>query len=45
MPVFDAPEFKKQVVAVGGVLDDKGANTDWQKEITQSALTQNYNLA
>lgn len=45
LPVFSADEFKKQVPAVGGVLDDKGGNTDWQKEITQKALTQNYNLS
>ncbi|MBC7867529.1 MAG: SusC/RagA family TonB-linked outer membrane protein [Gloeobacteraceae cyanobacterium ES-bin-316] len=45
LKVFSAAEFRKQVVAVGGVLDDKGGNTDWQKEISQTALTQNYNVA
>ncbi|MEO5890794.1 MAG: TonB-dependent receptor [Ferruginibacter sp.] len=44
IPVFSASEYKTQVVAVGGTLDDKGGNTDWQKEITQTALTQNHNL-
>jgi iron complex outermembrane receptor protein len=29
---------------VGGVLDDKGANTDWQKEITRTSHTQNHNV-
>lgn len=43
--VFDATEYKKQVTALGGTLDDKGANTDWQKAITRTAQTQNYNLA
>lgn len=43
--VFTADEFRKEVVAVGGLLDDKGGNTDWQKEVTRTALTQNYNLA
>jgi iron complex outermembrane receptor protein len=45
LPVFSADEYRKEVVAVGGVLDDKGGNTDWQKEITRSAITQNYNAA
>ncbi len=45
LPVFSAAEYKTQVANVGGVVDDKGANTDWQKEITRNAITQNYNLA
>jgi iron complex outermembrane receptor protein len=45
LPLFSASEYKKQVAAVGGVVDDKGGSTDWQKEITRTALTQNYNLA
>lgn len=45
LPVFSADEYRKQVVAVGGVLDDKGGNTDWQKEITRTAITQNYNAS
>ena len=45
LPVFKASEYRAQVVKVGGVLDDKGADTDWQKEITRTALTQNYNVA
>jgi TonB-linked SusC/RagA family outer membrane protein len=44
LPVFSADEFRKEVVRIGGALDDKGASTDWQKEITRTALTQNYNL-
>ena len=45
LPVFSAAEYKKQVAAVGGVVDDKGANTNWQKEISRTAITQNYNVA
>jgi len=45
LPVFGADEFKKQVTALGGVLEDLGANTDWQKEVTQTAITQNHNLS
>ncbi len=43
--LFSADEYRQQVVALGGVLDDKGANTDWQKEITRTAYTKNYNLS
>lgn len=44
LEVFDAGEFKTQVQRIGGALDDKGANTDWQKLVTRTALTQNYNM-
>lgn len=43
--VFTANEFRQNVVAVGGTLDDQGANTDWQKEVTRSAITQNHNVS
>ena len=44
LPVYSADEFRKVVPAIGGTLDDKGGNTDWQKLITRTALTQNYNM-
>lgn len=44
LEVFTADEFRIEVPKVGGVLDDKGGSTDWQKEVTRSALTQDYNL-
>lgn len=44
LPVLTAGEFRVEVPKAGGVLDDKGASTDWQKEIMRTALTQNYNL-
>lgn len=44
LPVLSAAEFRAEVPKAGGVLDDKGGNTDWQKAITRNALTQNYNL-
>ncbi|MGQ8336991.1 TonB-dependent receptor [Sunxiuqinia sp. A32] len=44
IPVFDADEFRKQVVAVGGILEDRNGNTDWQDELTRSAITQDQNL-
>ena len=42
--VFTADEFRQQVVAVGGVLDDQKASTDWQREISRTAVTQDYNV-
>ena len=45
LPVLTADEFRVEVPKAGGVLDDKGGNTNWQKEVTRTAVTQNYNLA
>jgi TonB-dependent starch-binding outer membrane protein SusC len=42
--VFEADEYRNRVVEVGGVLEDSLANTDWQKQITRSAMTKNHNL-
>lgn len=44
LPVFSADDYRKQVAVVGGVLDDQKGNTDWQKEVSRQAITQNYNL-
>jgi TonB-linked SusC/RagA family outer membrane protein len=44
LPVFSAEEYKKQVVALGGTLEDFKGATDWQKEVTQTAYTQNHNV-
>jgi len=45
LPVFNAERYRKEVVALGGVLDDLGGNTDWQDQIFRNAFTQNHNLA
>jgi TonB-dependent starch-binding outer membrane protein SusC len=45
LDVFSAEEYRRQVPAVGGVLIDSLANTNWQKEITRTALTHNHNLS
>ena len=45
LPVLSASEFRKQVVANSGTLEDFNGNTDWQKEITRQAMTKNYNLS
>lgn len=44
LDMFTADEFRVEVPKTGGTLDDRGSNTDWQKEVTRTALTQNYNL-
>lgn len=44
LPVFSAEEFKTQVKAINGTLEDFGSSTDWQKEITRTAFTQNHNI-
>tara|TARA_R110000868_G_scaffold86347_8_gene242214 strand:+ start:9387 stop:12353 length:2967 start_codon:yes stop_codon:yes gene_type:complete len=43
--VFSADEFRKQVVAAGGTLADGGANTDWQDELTRTAISKNVNFS
>lgn len=45
LPVFSAAQFRVEVPKVGGVLDDKGGNTDWQKIATRTGITQDYNLS
>ncbi|MGE9313557.1 SusC/RagA family TonB-linked outer membrane protein [Niabella sp. CJ426] len=45
LPVLNAEQYKKEVVAMGGKLEDFGGNTNWQEEITRTAFTQNHNLA
>ena len=45
MDVFSANQFREQVVAVGGILDDQGANTDWQDELTRTGISKNINLS
>ena len=42
--VFSADEFRREVPRIGGSLDDKGGNTDWQDIVMRTALTQNYNV-
>jgi iron complex outermembrane receptor protein len=43
--VFDANEFRRQVAAVGGTLEDFGENTDWQNELTQTGISKNINFS
>ncbi|KUJ59943.1 SusC/RagA family TonB-linked outer membrane protein [Flavobacteriaceae bacterium CRH] len=43
--VFGADEFRQQVAAVNGNLQDGGANTDWQDELTRTGVSQNVNFS
>ncbi|WP_246245585.1 MULTISPECIES: SusC/RagA family TonB-linked outer membrane protein [Flavobacteriaceae] len=43
--VFSADEFRQQVVAAGGTLDDNGGNTDWQDELTRTGISKNIDLS
>ncbi|GEO10469.1 SusC/RagA family TonB-linked outer membrane protein [Segetibacter aerophilus] len=44
LPVLTAEEFRAEVPKLGGAIDDQKGSTDWQKEITRTAFTQNHNL-
>lgn len=44
IPVFSADEFRQQVAAVGGTLEDRGGNTHWQDELTRTAISSDQNL-
>lgn len=43
--VFGADEFRRQVAAVNGNLQDGGSNTDWQDALTRTGVSQNVNLS
>lgn len=43
--VFGADEFRRQVVEVGGALEDFEGNTNWQDELTQVGFSQDYSLS
>ncbi|UAB83729.1 TonB-dependent receptor [Zunongwangia sp. SCSIO 43204] len=43
--VFSADEFRQVVEQVGGSLSDNGADTDWQDELTRTAITNDVNFS
>jgi len=45
IPVFSASEFRQKVTEIGGPLTDLNGDTDWQKEVTQTAHTQTHDIA
>ncbi|OQP66134.1 SusC/RagA family TonB-linked outer membrane protein [Niastella populi] len=44
LPVYKADEYRTQVKALGNALEDFGGATDWQKEVSRTAWTQNHNV-
>ncbi|HET8736292.1 MAG TPA: SusC/RagA family TonB-linked outer membrane protein, partial [Pricia sp.] len=45
MDVFTADEFRQQVTAIGGDLDDGGTTTNWQDELTRTGISKNVNFS
>lgn len=45
MNVFSADEFRKQVNGMGAKIDDMGGSTDWQDELTRTAISKNINFS
>ncbi|UFH31883.1 SusC/RagA family TonB-linked outer membrane protein [Chryseobacterium sp. C-71] len=45
MNIFSADEFRKQVTGMGAKLDDMGGSTDWQDELTRTAISKNVNFS
>ncbi len=45
LPVLSADEFRREVPRLGNSLVDQGGSTNWQKEISRRAITQNHNVA
>lgn len=45
LDIFSADEFRTEVPKLGSALVDEKANTDWQKEISRTAFTQNHNVS
>lgn len=42
---LSADQYRNTVKQLGLVIDDKGANTDWQDEIYRTAVLQDYNIS
>jgi TonB-linked SusC/RagA family outer membrane protein len=45
LDLFTADEFRAESKKLGAIFNDDGGNTDWQKEVSRTAITQNHNLA
>ncbi|GHA37919.1 TonB-dependent receptor SusC [Salinimicrobium marinum] len=43
--IFSADEFREVVQEIGGSLNDNGANTDWQDELTRTAVSKEVNFS
>jgi TonB-dependent starch-binding outer membrane protein SusC len=46
LDVYSGPEFLAEAAKLGGsAVTNGGANTDWQKQISRTALTHNHNVS
>ena len=45
LDVFSADEFRRQVPAVGGNLNDGGSQTNWQDALTRTGISKNINFS
>jgi len=43
--VFSASEFKSQISSINGILNDGGADTNWQDELTRTASSQRVDFS
>ncbi|MFT6808811.1 MAG: TonB-linked SusC/RagA family outer membrane protein [Saprospiraceae bacterium] len=43
--VFSASEFRSQINAINGILNDGGADTDWQDELSRTASSQRVDFS
>ena len=43
--VFNSSEFRQRVPSVGGTLDDRGGNTNWEEVLTRTGISRNVNLS
>lgn len=43
--IFSADEFRNVVREIGGSLNDNGADTDWQDELTRTAVSKDVNFS
>jgi iron complex outermembrane receptor protein len=44
LQLFTADEFRAESKKINAIFVDDGGDTDWMKEITRQAITQNHNL-
>lgn len=45
LDVLSADAFRSEVTKLGGTLIDGKGDTDWQKEISRTGITQNHNIS
>lgn len=45
LDVFSADEFRNVIQQIGGSLSDNGGDTNWQDELTRTAISRNLNFS